>query len=148
MHGNWGGKIIMHSFIGEVKISVQGYWHCPSYLLMKTENLLCLRHNIIKFFCFGPRLMLLNVVYIFIPNHTIQIWRWHVKCKTVLIRMIANFTEKDWCGLSLTDWKVMLYTLNFILNVCFLLKHNIGDCVVHLDWSNQTVLFWWCPDMV
>ena len=29
------------------------------------------------------------------------------------------------------------------LNMCFLLKHNIGDCVVHLDWLNQTVLFWW-----
>ncbi len=28
------------------------------------------------------------------------------------------------------------------LNVCFLLKHNIGDCIVHLDWLHQTVLFW------
>ena len=27
------------------------------------------------------------------------------------------------------------------LNVCFLLKHNIGDCVVHLDPLDQTVLF-------
>ncbi len=44
-----------------------------------------------------------------------QIWRWHVKCKTVLIRKVANFTEKDWCGLALTDWEVMLYKLNFIL---------------------------------
>ncbi len=47
-----------------------------------------------------------------------QIWRWHVKCKTVLIWKVANFTEKDWCGLhglALTDWEVILYKLNFIL---------------------------------
>ncbi len=49
------------------------------------------------------------------PHPGSQIWRWHVECKTVLIRKVANFTEKDWCGLALTHWEVMLYELNFIL---------------------------------
>ncbi len=32
------------------------------------------------------------------------------------------------------------------LNVCFLLKHNIGDCIVHLYGLEKTVLFWRYPN--
>ncbi len=45
----------------------------------------------------------------------IQFLRWQVRCKTVLIRKVTNFNEKDSCRLVLTDWKVMLYKLNSTL---------------------------------
>ncbi len=42
----------------------------------------------------------------------------------------------------------MVTVLKKKLNVCFLLKHNIGDCVVHLDGLYHTVFFWWWLNML
>ena len=42
-----------------------------------------------------------------------QLWRCQVRCKTVLIRKVMNFTENDSCRLVLTDWEVILYKHKF-----------------------------------
>ncbi len=71
-------------------------------------------------------------------------WRWQVRYKTVLIRKVMNFTEKDSCRLVLTGWEVMLHKLNFIVWEVMLTLAAQGSLAAHSGIKfSLWYYFWW-----